>query len=801
MKYLRRILLALLLLLLLSGATVFVIITFYKKELATLLTDTLKANYGLLLKVEDVNVTFFTNWPHASVKLKNVSIASSLAKDTTEPILKASAISLSFDLKKMLAKQFVLKYISVNDAEITLIRYKDSSKNFDFKKQVPDSQATAVNLSMSVNSIELRNVKFKFINQERGQRVAINFMDVEIKPKVYLDGLEASVSGKTLVEGLLFNPKNGEFLKNTRILLDLKLNYLKENKTICIHPPSKVEIEGHDYSITSLIDLDDTKRLALSIQSKKVKAERVAALLMPKIRKVLSNFEVKRPLDAKILLVVNLGQKQDPVIITEIIGENCDLAIGKSKIPYSGLFFRGRIISLDSTGTMGDADRARIIFDRMKGRVYDFPFTATVGVTNFTDPQIVIEASVLIEAQKIKFEVAKNFILRGSALTTIRYSGPASKLNKEEFLDAPMRLNAYLLFNNLSYREIDRPYVYTVNGKANLNNRDLKFDNLSLKTHVANAIIQGRAENFVPYVLGFTKGFKATVNASTDNLDLNPLLVKHHETDKIQSDNSNSEVNKKISTSRFEFNVNLFAKRLLIRKVEAQEAKVALYYKDNFFEIKSLNVNTCGGKIAAKGAIKDFNKINADVSIQGVNVKKLFDQFENFGQKAIAGDNLEGTMFVDGKFKVELDENMEFKGESMAGEAKLKLKNGHLLNYEPIQNLSNYIFRNRDFKDVAFTELNETFKIRGYEMQIDELEIGSNVLNLYVVNGLYNIKGNSNINILIPWSNLKRRGKNYIPKNTGESAENTKGVKLNFYGPAKNLKINLGHKEQEKRFW
>lgn len=211
MKHLRRILLALLLLLLLSGATVFVIITFYKKELATLLTDTLKTNYGLILKVEDVNVTFFTNWPHASVKLKNVSIASSLAKDTTEPILKASAIALSFDLKKMLAKQFVLKYISVKDAEIALIRYKDSSKNFDFKKQVPDSQATAVNLSMSVNTIELRNVKFKFINQERGQRVAINFMEVEVKPKVYLDGVEASISGKTLVEGLLFNPKTGSF--------------------------------------------------------------------------------------------------------------------------------------------------------------------------------------------------------------------------------------------------------------------------------------------------------------------------------------------------------------------------------------------------------------------------------------------------------------------------------------------------------------------------------------------------------------------------------------------------------------
>lgn len=801
MKYIKRILLSLLVLLILLGAAVFVTITFYKKELSLLLTETLKTNYGLAFKVDDVNVSLFSNWPHASVKLKNVEIKSELNKVTAETLLKAGSLSLSFDIKKMLSKQFVLRYVSVSDAEINLVRHVDGSRNFEFKKQAPDTSGTPGAISFEVKEVTVRNTKFRFLNQQRGQRIAVNFMDVKIALKQYSDGLEAGIHGKTLVEELLFNPTNGAFLKNTRAILHLQVNYMKETKRVCVYPPSHAEIEGHEYRLTSLIDLGEPRRLALQIASEKIKTERVATLLTPKIRKVLSNFEVKRPVDARILLVVNLGQKEEPVILAEINGRDCDLAIGKSKIPYSGLHFRGRIISLDSSRHHGDAGHARILFDQLKGRVYDFPFTATVSVVNFTNPQIAIDASLLIEAQKIKFDVAKNFELKGSALATIRYNGPASKLNKEEFLETPMKLNAYLLFNNLSYKEVDRPYVYTVNGKANLNNRDLRFDNLNLATNMAQASLKGRAENFVPYVLGFTKGFKASLDATTEDLNLNPLLsATGGKTEEKEKPAADGKMAKKINNSWFEFQVNLFAKRLTLRKVEAQSAAVNLFYKNNFLEIRSLNVNTCDGRITATGTVRDFNKINADVSIQNVNVKKLFDQFENFGQTAIGSENLQGTIFVDGKFKVDLDEKMEFIGSTMVGDAKLKLINGHLVNYEPIQKLSNFIFKNRDFNDVSFTELNETFKIRGYEMEIDELEIGSNVLNLYVVNGLYNIKGNSNINILIPWSNLKRRGKNYVPKNTGESAENTKGLKLNFYGPSKNMKISLGHKAQEKTF-
>jgi hypothetical protein len=423
-------------------------------------------------------------------------------------------------------------------------------------------------------------------------------------------------------------------------------------------------------------------------------------------------------------------------------------------------------VSLDSTHTKGDSENANDIFAPLTGKVYDFPFSGTVTV---------------------------------------------KKLNSREFLEKPMKLKATVNFFDLSYREVNKNYTYIVNGEAILNNKDLKFEALKLRTAVGEAELKGRAENFMNYILGYTDGFKANLAARTETLDLNPLFRKKqgNSSDNVAVTENGGDAGAaqaspkeddatKISASHFEFNVQLFAKRLIARSVEATYANVDLNYKNDVITLKNVNVNACDGKISMKGTLQDMNKLRADVTVTNVNVNKLFKQFENFGQDAITSDNLQGMISLDAKFMSELDEKMEVIPESMNGEVRLKLKDGHLLNYEPVQSLSNFLFKNRDFNDISFSELSDVFHIQGYKMTIDELEVASNVLNLFVVNGIYNFKGTSNINLLIPWSNLKKRGKNYIPKNSGQSAENTNGLKLNFQGPKKNLKLTMGHKELEQ---
>ncbi|MES2513427.1 MAG: AsmA-like C-terminal region-containing protein [Bacteroidota bacterium] len=792
MKLVKRLIYLFLIFIFLALGTVFVVVTFYKKEMASMLTTYLKESYGITLRADDVNVSFLSNWPNASVQFKNVYLANDLCKH--EPLLKAGSVSLSFDLKKLLNKQFIVKSIAVKDAEITLVKDSSGIKNFEFKKS--DAESAAKNkssISFEIGSVSLKNTAFSFLNKQQDKSIEFTLTDNDLKLKQYADGVDVKLTGLLFVKGLLFKRQKGAFLDHVLTTIDLDARVCLKRKEIFIHPPSFITIKNQRFDVSSFIDLNEaTKRLVLSVETKKVNYYSGISLLNKGIKKALMTIQINKPLNVKALIIAKLGIPEEPIVVVKVSSLKNEVTIGNSKIPYSDVDFTVSVISLDSSLTKGNAETAKVIIKPLKGKIYEFPFTGSVTIRNFSDPFISIHANLFVDVKKIPFKPGQEFVLNGSANAVVSYSGPVNKLNQEEFLDHPMTLNAKVKFNSVSYREKVKPYVYQVNGEASVNNKELSFNRLMLKMDGGTFSLKGSVDNFVKYALGRTNGFKANLNATTDYFDMTAYVVKNADTLKLKSHNDDKFQSVK-DESKFEFNVTLAAKKLLIRKVDAFNAFIDLHYKEKLLELKSLKVNTCNGSLSANGTIYDVHKINASVKTENINVKQMFEQFENFGQKAIESKNLEGHIFLDAKVKMDLDEKMEVIGKTIKGEVHLKLKDGHLLDYEPLQNISNFIFRNRDFQNISFTEINETFHVDGFKMDIEEMEIASNVLNLFM-SGTYHFKEESNINVLIPWNNLKRRGKNYIPKSSGQTAENSKGLKLNYSGLPNKLKLSLGNK-------
>jgi hypothetical protein len=98
------------------------------------------------------------------------------------------------------------------------------------------------------------------------------------------------------------------------------------------------------------------------------------------------------------------------------------------------------------------------------------------------------------------------------------------------------------------------------------------------------------------------------------------------------------------------------------------------------------------------------------------------------------------------------------------------LKNGALVNFEPIQKLQNFLFKNRNFSDIRFAELKDRLDILNRDIKINRMEIQSTALSLYV-EGIYSLKGNTDISIQVPLSNLRSRNENYKPENVGSDAK------------------------------
>ncbi len=785
-KYIRRIFVGLLCCILALILSVFILFAFYKKELTANLITNLKKQNGLILKVEDIDVSIFSSWPNAAIELNDITLSDSISVD--QPFLKAGSIALALDISKLIRKQFIIESVFIKDADLDLIKEKDKT-NFQFSVNKTDTTGTAV--KFEIKKISIKNTQFNFADKERGQHIDILFKENVARLKHQVDGIEAGFEGETKIGGLLFKQNKGAFLKNTNASMSLHVSIFSNQKTIFVHSPSSITINNHPYNVSSFIDLENKKQLLLNIDSRNINYNNGVALLNQSLQKKLSNFNVNGDVDGKIMIIASLGAKQEPILIANLSGRKNNITIGNSKIPYSNVSFKGSIISLDSSKQMGNTETAKIEFREIKGNVYDFPFTASVTVNNFDEAYIKIKADLFINASKIRSKATDEFILKGNCVAKIKYEGPAKKLNKEEFLNAPMKLNAAMFFNALSYQQINKPYIYTIDGNANLINKNLQFENLLLKTEAGNVTLKGNINGFASYVLGYSDGFKTKLLASSESINLNPYLLTVNKVK--QSNKAAYKKAIKAEQSNFEFDVVLQAKKLAMRNVKATNATINLVHKNKLLDIRSVDMNACGGKLVASGTILDLTKINANVKIENMDVNKLFDEFENFGQKAIVSENLQGRIFVETKFKTDLDNKMEVIGNTLKGEVKLKLKDGHLVNYKPIQNISDYIFRNRDFKDVSFSEINETCTINGFEMQIREMEVASSVLDLYV-SGNYNFKNESNINLIIPWSNLKKRGKDYIPKTSGKSFDDAKGLKLNYSGLPKKMKLSLGHK-------
>jgi hypothetical protein len=819
MKVLKWILISLILIVALTVLAVFLLITFYKKDLSQQLIQDLQKHYGVVVQMSDVQVSFLDNWPHASVDFNDVVVRSAYAPPDSPPLLTAKSLAIALDLKRLRSGQIVVRHIAVHRGIISMLKDRNGETNFNFHKTdtllpaTPSSPAPAARetqepqkISFEIRNVHLKDCQFVFTDQIRRQdfNVVIKQQDVGIRN--YKEGLIATVKGRLRVNNLTFNQRRGAFLKNKDLQLETHVLWNKDLHSFFAMPGAIATIDKEKYPFWLLFENGGQKRLAFSLHLPQANYDKVAELLPPGIASVMDNFNIKKTLSASILLVTNPGQRQEPAFILDFEGKNQSLTIGNSKVPYSNLYFKARMRSIDSSRTKGDLEHATLMIYPLKGNFYNFPFTGRLKVSNLADPFLEFGGQMDIKAETIDFKVARDFVLQGRVLAQVSYSGPAAKLNAHSFLDKPMRLRSRLQFKNLSYREFNRTFTYVVNGLATLNNRDLQFDSLRLKTIAGEAILKGKADDFMAYLLGHSNGFKARLAARAEVLDLNPLFSeksspppaakpaqKEDKKKNQKEEKSNKEKLSEGGLNHFEFNVQLFARKMLIKKVVAEYANADLYYKNNFLNIKALSVNACDGRIIAHGTLSDFTQLRADLSVNNVDVTKMFSQFDNFGQDAVHGENLRGILSCEAKVITDLDDKFEIIPSTLKSDVRLRLRDGHLVNFEPLQNMSNLVFRNRDFNDISFSEITENFHFEGFKMTIEELEVASSVLNFFVVDGLYNFKGVSNINLLVPWSNLKKRSKNFIPKSSGESAGNTKGLKLNYRGPSRNMRISFGH--------
>lgn len=117
-----------------------------------------------------------------------------------------------------------------------------------------------------------------------------------------------------------------------------------------------------------------------------------------------------------------------------------------------------------------------------------------------------------------------------------------------------------------------------------------------------------------------------------------------------------------------------------------------------------------------------------------------------------------------------LDDDLNLIMAGLKGNIDFTVRNGKLMNFQPLEKLSNFLFKKRDFSDIAFAEINSSFTMRATELTIHRMEVQSTVISLFV-EGRYSLADSTDLSIQLPLSNLKARDKSYMPKNVGTDSK------------------------------
>ncbi len=777
MKWLKGLLVFVFLIILLFSIGL-VLVVVYKKEILAEISSQLKDNINADVTISDADITLFSEFPNFTLKLDDVEI---------KGLFKTETILVNVVTYKLFYKEIEFRSIKIIDGEFFVFRSKSGYSNLDvFKKK--DSLATADTVRdfrLTNEKILFQNLKFTWHDSLRKKFIGFLLKDVNSDIRHWDSLVACRMNGHIDFEELTFNQSRGAFLKDMPANVSLAFNYYPDSSILRLEP-SAVSLHESEFAISGVFDFSPKGNIALDVSSDKLLYSEGLAVIPHTIARKLSLLTITKPFGIDVHLEAPMrpadgtgGPDRQPSVVVKFDLEN---NVFKSNVvTITDLSLSGIMTNHEDPSKEFDNKNSTVRLNNVVGKIDQLPFEARALLSDFDDLALEVFSKHKVTLPELNREVDTTSIrfTKGNFISEFHYKGKLNEYFDEETgtykgdLEgkASIQKGAFtLVTRKLDFKDIDM--------NIHFNEDTMWIDNLAIATGKSSANLQGMISNYVPYFTRpVNKGY-VQLKITSPNIDMGSFLVK--KSSKKRSAKEVKQDKKRVSDmldkifTNLSFDVELGVDKLKNRNFNASKISGKIKLNGTTLQTENLKMNFGGGKLNMSMTMKDLHKeinpVDVKATASGIAIKELFRSFNNFNQKSITDENLEGTISFDTKFKLKINDDFNVLLPTFKGDMNLVVKNGRLINVEAIHNMSNFLFRRRDFDDVRFAQINGKCKLTHRYMDISRMEIQSTVLSIFL-EGKYSLDNDTNLSIQVPLSNLKKRNKDFVPKNVGVDAK------------------------------
>lgn len=173
------------------------------------------------------------------------------------------------------------------------------------------------------------------------------------------------------------------------------------------------------------------------------------------------------------------------------------------------------------------------------------------------------------------------------------------------------------------------------------------------------------------------------------------------------------------------------ANQLVCEQIRASVVKS----KKDLLDIENLQMNLLGGTVDFKGHLSIQGSMIQPVILSGtaelkkIDLSRLLQSFNDFDQQELTHKHLYGKLSGNVQFTIPFDENFEADFRKIKATSNVKVTNGRLHNFAPIEALGRFVDL-EELKDIRFEELTNKLVIENQLILIPQFVVRSNALDL-----------------------------------------------------------------------
>ncbi|RZS93982.1 AsmA-like C-terminal region-containing protein [Aquimarina brevivitae] len=253
----------------------------------------------------------------------------------------------------------------------------------------------------------------------------------------------------------------------------------------------------------------------------------------------------------------------------------------------------------------------------------------------------------------------------------------------------------------------------------------------------------------------------------------------------------------------------------IYHRIDLQRIKAKLRTTPNhYIYIDTLHMDAAGGSVQLSGYFNGSDPkhiyMKPNLVMQNVDLDKLLFKFENFGQDHLVSENLQGKLTTTIKGNIRVYPDMVPDLDQSTIDMDVKVLQGSLKNYDPMQALSDYM-GDKNLQHIRFDTLQNSLAIDKGKIRIPAMTIESTIGHMEL-SGTHDSDQNIDYFVRIPWRTVRKAAWQKIFGSKKEDStsvqqqdeiievdpnEKIKYLNLKIKGSIDDYNISLGKKKKE----